>query len=87
VHTSPDNFFLRASASAEHGWATPRIIGLICTSVVLLVVFWFYEKWREQKEVSVLMPPSIWSQPQMVGLLTVVFFAWYDSFLLFNVNN
>ncbi|KAJ7293987.1 major facilitator superfamily-domain-containing protein [Mycena rebaudengoi] len=71
-------YSLAASASAEHGWATPRIIGLICTSVVLLVVFWFYERWREQKEVSVLMPPSIWSQPQMVGLLTVVFFAWWS---------
>ncbi|KAJ7753402.1 major facilitator superfamily-domain-containing protein [Mycena maculata] len=68
-----------ASASAPQGWATPRIIGMICAAFAILVIFWFYERWREQNEMSVLMPPSIWSQPdaKMPAVIAMVFFAWW----------
>ncbi|KAF8173584.1 major facilitator superfamily domain-containing protein [Mycena galopus ATCC 62051] len=73
-------FSLAASASAPHGWTTPYIIGLICTSVVLLVLFWFYELWREKKGKSVLMPPSIWKKEsaRMPATIGMVFFAWWN---------
>ncbi|KAJ7718958.1 major facilitator superfamily-domain-containing protein [Mycena maculata] len=69
-----------ASASATQGWATPRIIALICVAFALLVVFWFYEKWREHNAMSVLMPPSIWSQPgaKMPAVIAMIFFAWWS---------
>jgi len=81
-------YSLAASASVPHGWANPRIIGLLCASLALLLIFWFYEKSREQKGLSVLMPPSIWSQPRakMPAVISMVFFAWwsFNTLLYFN---
>ncbi|KAJ7888691.1 major facilitator superfamily-domain-containing protein [Mycena olivaceomarginata] len=73
-------YSLAASSSAPRGWATPYIIGLICASVVLLALFWFYEMWREKKSLSVLMPPSIWKHPsaRMPATIGMVFFAWWN---------
>ncbi|KAJ7248864.1 major facilitator superfamily [Mycena haematopus] len=73
-------YSLAASASAPRGWATPYIIGLTCTSVVLLVLFWAYETWREKQGASVLMPPSIWKHPsaRMPATIGMVFFAWWN---------
>ncbi|KAJ6615199.1 major facilitator superfamily domain-containing protein [Mycena sp. CBHHK59/15] len=73
-------YSLAASESAPHGWATPRIVALTCAALALLVIFWFYEKWREQKAVAVLMPPSIWSRAgaRMPATIGMVFFAWWN---------
>ncbi|KAJ6552790.1 major facilitator superfamily-domain-containing protein [Mycena capillaripes] len=72
-------YSLAASASARQGWATPHIIGMMCAAFSLLIIFWFYEKWREQHSMAVLMPPSIWSQPlaKMPAVIAMVFFAWW----------
>ncbi|KAJ6567324.1 major facilitator superfamily-domain-containing protein [Mycena vulgaris] len=74
-------YSLAASASAPQGWRSPYIIGLTCASVLILIIFWFYEKWREQKSASVLMPPSIWSHPgaRMPATIAVVFFTCYQQ--------
>ncbi|KAJ6614652.1 major facilitator superfamily-domain-containing protein [Mycena sp. CBHHK59/15] len=82
-------YSLAASASAPRGWATPQIIGLTCTSIALLIIFWFYEKWREQNGASVLMPPSIWSQPgaKMPATIAMVFFAWWNFDTLLYLNS
>ncbi|KAF9462499.1 major facilitator superfamily-domain-containing protein [Collybia nuda] len=73
-------FSLADSASAPHGWASPHIIATLCASVAILLVFWYYERWREQKDFSVLMPPSMWSQPgaRMTPVIMMVFFAWWS---------
>ncbi|KAF7372858.1 MFS general substrate transporter [Mycena sanguinolenta] len=73
-------YALAASASASRGWATPYIIGLTCTSVILLVLFWIYENWREKEGAAVLMPPSIWKHPsaRMPATIGMVFFAWWN---------
>lgn len=66
------------SDSASKGWASTQVIACTCTSVVLLVAFWYYEQWREGKNLSVLMPPSMWRQPgaKMTAVILMVFFAW-----------
>jgi hypothetical protein len=66
------------SASASKGWASIQVIACISTSVVLLLAFWYYERWREAKNLSVLIPPSMWRQPgaKMTAVILMVFFAW-----------
>ncbi|KAK7028533.1 MFS general substrate transporter [Favolaschia claudopus] len=73
-------YSLAASATAPRGWGTPYIIGLTCASVVLLILFWLYEVWREGKSASVLMPPSFWKHPKakMPATIGMVFFAWWN---------
>ncbi|KAJ7185431.1 major facilitator superfamily-domain-containing protein [Mycena filopes] len=73
-------YALAAAPSAPRGWGSPHIIGSLCASIVLLLIFWFYERWREQISASVLMPPSIWTQPsaRMPATISVVFFAWWN---------
>ncbi|KAJ7612113.1 major facilitator superfamily-domain-containing protein [Roridomyces roridus] len=73
-------YSLAATAEAPKGWATPYLIVLICISVVILVIFWFYEQWRERRAMAVLMPPSIWSQPgaKMPAVIGMIFFAWWS---------
>ncbi|KAF7349750.1 MFS general substrate transporter [Mycena sanguinolenta] len=77
-------YALAASASATRGWASPTIIGLTCASVVILVLFWIYETWREKKGAAVLMPPSIWKHPsaRMPATIGMVFFAWWSFNML-----
>jgi len=62
------------SATAAKGWASPHIIALLVTSIVLLTMFVFYERWREAKDKSVLMPMSIFSL-NVSSLLLVTFFG------------
>lgn len=68
------------SSTASKGWATPHIPSLLSASAVILGVFIFYERWREARDKSVLMPLSMWRQPgaKMGSVIVVVFFAWYD---------
>ncbi|KAJ7895279.1 major facilitator superfamily domain-containing protein [Mycena olivaceomarginata] len=70
-------YSLAASASAPRGWATPYIIGLICASAVIMVIFWFYEVWRENNVKSVFVPPSIWKHPsaRMPAMIAAVSFC------------
>ncbi|KAJ7590083.1 major facilitator superfamily domain-containing protein [Mycena floridula] len=73
-------YSLADSTSASKGWATPRIIGCTCSSVTLIVLFWYYERYRESKNLSVIMPPKMWRQPgaKMIPLITMVFFGWWS---------
>jgi hypothetical protein len=49
---------------------------------VLLALFLYYEHWREARNLSVLMPMSMWRYPgaRMGSVITLVFFAWYEFF-------
>ncbi|KAF5367005.1 hypothetical protein D9758_003849 [Tetrapyrgos nigripes] len=73
-------YSLADSTSVPRGWANPRIPTLACVSVVLLVGFWYYEVWREKRDLSVLMPPRMWRQKgtKLKPLIAMVFFAWWN---------
>ncbi|KIJ59475.1 hypothetical protein HYDPIDRAFT_33163 [Hydnomerulius pinastri MD-312] len=73
-------YSLSDSTTARKGWSTPQIPSLLSVSVVLLVAFIYYERWREAKNKSVLMPLGIWRQPgaKMGPLMGVVFFGWWS---------
>ncbi|KAF9493130.1 MFS general substrate transporter [Pleurotus eryngii] len=73
-------YSLADSGTATRGWATPHIPALLATSVVLLSVLFYYEKWREQRDMSVLIPLSIWRQPnaKMGSMVVVAFLAWWS---------
>ncbi|KAK7461922.1 hypothetical protein VKT23_008353 [Stygiomarasmius scandens] len=73
-------YSLADSTSVPQGWANPRIIALTCVSLVLLIAFWYYEVWRENRDLSVLMPPRIWRQKgtKLKAFIAMVFFAWWN---------
>ncbi|KAL0952985.1 hypothetical protein HGRIS_007196 [Hohenbuehelia grisea] len=73
-------YSLADSSTARKGWATPHIPGLLSASAVILGIFVYYERWRESRGKSVLMPLSMWKQPgaKMGSVITVVFFAWWS---------
>ncbi|KAJ7581456.1 major facilitator superfamily domain-containing protein [Mycena floridula] len=73
-------YSLADSTSAVHGWGTPRIPALFITSLLLLVLFGFYEQYRERRNFSVLLPPSMWSRPgaRMPAMMCMVFFGWWS---------
>ncbi|THV01071.1 MFS general substrate transporter [Dendrothele bispora CBS 962.96] len=73
-------YSLADSTSAPRGWANPRIIALACVSLVLLIAFWYYEVWRENRDLSVLMPPRMWRQKKtkLKAFIAMVFFAWWN---------
>jgi hypothetical protein len=54
------------------------VIACISASLALLLAFWYYERYREAKQLSVLLPPSMWRQPgaKMTAVILMVFFAW-----------
>ncbi|KAG1721892.1 major facilitator superfamily domain-containing protein [Suillus lakei] len=73
-------FSLSDSTSAQNGWLAPQVLSLFLVSIVLLVAFVFFERWRESRNMSVLMPLSIWRQPgtKLGPLVGVVFFGWFS---------
>ncbi|KAJ8522255.1 hypothetical protein ONZ45_g1154 [Pleurotus djamor] len=73
-------YSLADSTTASKGWATPHIPSLLSASAVILGVFLYYERWREARDMSVLMPLSMWKQPgaKMGSVIAIVFFAWWS---------
>ena len=67
------------STTAKKGWSTPQIPSLLSVSLVLLGLFVYYERWRESKNKSVLMPMSMWRYPnaRMGSVISLVFFGWW----------
>jgi hypothetical protein len=74
------------STATPKGWSTPQIPSLLSVSVITLVLFLYYERWREARNKSVLMPMSMWHYPgaKMGSVISLVFFAWY---LLHPIDN
>ncbi|EGN92575.1 hypothetical protein SERLA73DRAFT_190930 [Serpula lacrymans var. lacrymans S7.3] len=73
-------YSLADSAIAPKGWSSPQIPSLLTVSVLILGAFLYYERWRESKNLSVLIPLSMWRQPgaKMGSLVALVFFAWWS---------
>ncbi|KAG2337383.1 MFS general substrate transporter [Suillus weaverae] len=71
-------FGISDSTSAQKGWLAPQVLSLFLVSIVVLVAFVFFERWRESRNLSVLMPLSIWRQPgaKLGPLVGVIFFGW-----------
>ncbi|KIK54808.1 hypothetical protein GYMLUDRAFT_48358 [Collybiopsis luxurians FD-317 M1] len=66
--------------SAPHGWLSPQILAPLFLSILLLLAFWAYETYRESRSLSVLMPPSLWSNTsaRMGAITSMVFFGWWS---------
>ena len=75
-----DCFTHRDSTTARHGWRTPQIPSLFSVSLLLIAAFIWYERRREARGLSVLMPPSMWNQPgaRVGSLVALIFFAWFS---------
>jgi hypothetical protein len=67
------------STTVKRGWDEPQIPSVFSASLVILALFVWYERRREVKGLSVIMPPSIWKQPgaKMPSIIIMVFFSWY----------
>ncbi|KZP16560.1 MFS general substrate transporter [Athelia psychrophila] len=72
-------YSLADSTTAKKGWATPQIPSLLSVSLVLIGLFVYYERWRDSKGNSVLVPMSIWRHPttRMGRVILLVFFSWW----------
>ncbi|GAA6053235.1 hypothetical protein JCM3770_002670 [Rhodotorula araucariae] len=79
-------FSLADGEGAPHGWKTPYIIALLILSILLFVVFWFYERHLEfRTSRPPLMRTSIWFKGrfaivQLIGGLGWSSFASYMFF-------
>lgn len=71
--------FCSDSSSTSKGWGAPHVYGTTIAAVTLIVLFWYYERYRESKGLSVLLSPKIWKKPgtKMIPVISMVFFAWY----------
>ncbi|KZP16508.1 MFS general substrate transporter [Athelia psychrophila] len=72
-------YSLADSTTAKKGWATPQIPSLLSVSLVLIGLFVYYERWRDSKGKSVLVPMSLWRHPtaRMGRVIPLVFFGWW----------
>ncbi|KAJ6455296.1 major facilitator superfamily domain-containing protein [Mycena vitilis] len=73
-------YSLADSTVVKGGWGAPQIPSLFAVSLLLLGSFIYYERWRETRELAVLMPLSMWNNPEakMGSMVTLVFFAWFS---------
>ncbi|RKL43954.1 hypothetical protein BFJ70_g4266 [Fusarium oxysporum] len=66
-------FSLAWNQAPVDGWETPYVIAMLITSVVLMVIFFFWEsKWADEP----IMPPSIFRGKSFKALTVVVLFIY-----------
>ncbi|EJT98005.1 MFS general substrate transporter [Dacryopinax primogenitus] len=70
-------FSLTDAQSAPGGWSTPYIPVLLVLSVILLLLFFRWEVYRERTGAATLMPPSLFKSPNFGMILSMVFCAWW----------
>ncbi|EIM80377.1 MFS general substrate transporter, partial [Stereum hirsutum FP-91666 SS1] len=75
-------YSLSESTSAKRGWRTPQIPSLFSVSLLGLGCFVLYQRWRDSKGRSVLVPFRLLNHPESkLGSMTLlVFFAWSRRF-------
>ncbi|KAF8204419.1 major facilitator superfamily domain-containing protein [Mycena galopus ATCC 62051] len=73
-------YSLADSTTARRGWATPQIPTLFAASIVILIIFVFYERRREARGQSVLLPTKIWNSPaaKLPSIIAIQFFVWWS---------
>ncbi|KAJ7444946.1 major facilitator superfamily domain-containing protein [Mycena latifolia] len=73
-------YSLADSTTARKGWSTPQIPSLFSASAVILAIFIFYERHREKRGQSVLLPIKIWQQPgtKMGSVIAIQFLVWWS---------
>ncbi|KAK7044587.1 MFS general substrate transporter [Favolaschia claudopus] len=74
------SYSLADSTTAKKGWSTPQIPSLFSASAVVLTAFIFYERRREARGQSVILPIQIWRQPgtQMSAIIACQFLVWWS---------
>ncbi len=60
------------------GWKTPWVPALLVVSLVIIGLFVAWESYRERRDMSVIMPVSLWTKPgkKMSPMIGVVFLSW-----------
>ncbi|KAJ7359135.1 major facilitator superfamily domain-containing protein [Mycena albidolilacea] len=73
-------YSLADSTTAQKGWSTPQIPSLFTGSAVVLALFIFYERYRESRGQSVLLPIQIWKQSgtKLSVVIAIQFFVWWS---------
>ncbi|KAJ7729261.1 major facilitator superfamily domain-containing protein [Mycena maculata] len=73
-------YSLADSTTARKGWGTPQIPSLFSASAVILAMFVFYERHRERRGLSVLLPIKMWQQSgtKMGSVIAIQFFVWWS---------
>ncbi|KAF7347388.1 MFS general substrate transporter [Mycena venus] len=73
-------YSLADSTTVARGWSAPQIPSLFAGSIVILIIFVFYERHREARGQSVLLPIKIWKQPaaKMTSVIAIQFFVWWS---------
>ncbi|KAJ7757476.1 MFS general substrate transporter [Mycena metata] len=73
-------YSLADSTTTPKGWSSPQIPSLFAGSIVILIIFVFYERHREARGLSVLMPITIWKQPatKISSIVSIQFFIWWS---------
>ncbi|EIW83579.1 MFS general substrate transporter [Coniophora puteana RWD-64-598 SS2] len=66
------------STATSKGWRAPQVPTLFSVSIVMMIAWVFWERRREARGESVLVPMSIWTPGSKKGrVLLVVFFGWW----------
>ncbi|KAJ7757480.1 major facilitator superfamily domain-containing protein [Mycena metata] len=73
-------YSLADSTTARKGWSTPQIPSLFASSILILISFVFYERYREAHGLSVLLPMKIWDKPgtKLSSVISIQFFVWWS---------
>ncbi|KAI0760003.1 major facilitator superfamily domain-containing protein [Fomes fomentarius] len=71
-------FVLSESSAVPKGWKTPWVPALLVVSLVIIGLFVAWESYRERRDMSVIMPVSLWTKPgkKMSPMIGVVFLSW-----------
>ncbi|KAF7302550.1 MFS domain-containing protein [Mycena chlorophos] len=77
------NYSLADSTTARKGWSTPQIPSLFTASALILALFILYERHREARGLSVILPMNIWNVQLLSFLGTLFFSTWSFSIIIY----
>nr|GAT47431.1 predicted protein [Mycena chlorophos] len=76
-------YSLADSTTARKGWSTPQIPSLFTGSALILALFIFYERYREARGLSVIVPMNIWNVKLASVLGTLFFSMWSFNLMIY----
>ncbi|KAF7302552.1 MFS domain-containing protein [Mycena chlorophos] len=76
-------YSLADSTTARKGWSTPQIPSLFTGAALILALFIFYERYREARGLSVIVPMNIWNVKLASVLGTLFFSMWSFNLMIY----